>query len=70
MKINLYNENCFNIFQKLSNQSVDMVCVDPPYGTTSIEWDKTNQKPISLFLVVNLLLVLLLLVGLIGFDMN
>ena len=41
MKINLYNENCFNIFQKLSNQSVDMVCVDPPYGTTSIEWDKT-----------------------------
>jgi site-specific DNA-methyltransferase (adenine-specific) len=41
MKINLYNENCFNTFQKLPNQSVDMVCVDPPYGTTSIEWDKT-----------------------------
>ena len=36
----LYNASCFDIFPRLDNSSVDMVCVDPPYGTTSIEWDK------------------------------
>ena len=40
MNITLFNEPCFEAFKKLSDQSVDMVCVDPPYGTTSIEWDK------------------------------
>lgn len=40
MNITLFNEPCFEAFKKLPNQSVDMVCVDPPYGTTSIEWDK------------------------------
>ena len=39
MKINLFNEKCFDAFKKLEEQSVDMVCVDPPYGTTDIEWD-------------------------------
>lgn len=39
--INLYNADCFDILKKLDNNSVDMVCVDPPYGTTTIEWDKT-----------------------------
>jgi site-specific DNA-methyltransferase (adenine-specific) len=40
MNITLFNEPCFEAFKKLPDQSVDMVCVDPPYGTTSIEWDK------------------------------
>lgn len=40
MKIDLYNEDCFEVFKKLPNNSIDMVCVDPPYGTTSIEWDE------------------------------
>jgi site-specific DNA-methyltransferase (adenine-specific) len=40
MNIQLYNEPCFEAFKKIPDQSVDMVCVDPPYGTTSIEWDK------------------------------
>jgi len=35
----LYNESCFDVFPKLEDSSVDMVCVDPPYGTTSIKWD-------------------------------
>jgi len=39
--INLYNADCFDILKTLDNNSVDMVCVDPPYGTTTIEWDKT-----------------------------
>ena len=40
MNITLFNEACFDAFKKIPDQSVDMVCVDPPYGTTSIEWDK------------------------------
>lgn len=40
-KIDLYNQDCFDVFEQLPDASVDMVCVDPPYGTTSIEWDKT-----------------------------
>jgi len=35
----LYNNNCFEIFKTLDDNSIDMVCVDPPYGTTSIKWD-------------------------------
>jgi site-specific DNA-methyltransferase (adenine-specific) len=41
MNITLFNEPCFEAFKKIPDQSVDMVCVDPPYGTTTIEWDKT-----------------------------
>lgn len=37
----LYNQNCFDAFKHIPDQSVDMVCVDPPYGTTTINWDKT-----------------------------
>ncbi len=39
MSIKLYNDNCFNIFSKIKDESVDMICVDPPYGTTGIKWD-------------------------------
>ena len=35
----LYNRDCFETFKELEDDSVDMVCVDPPYGTTSIGWD-------------------------------
>ena len=36
----LYNSSCFDVFPQLDENSVDMVCVDLPYGTTSINWDK------------------------------
>ena len=39
LDIKLYNNNCFDVFDQLEDNSVDMVCVDPPYGTTSIKWD-------------------------------
>lgn len=39
MNITLFNEPCFDAFKKIPDQSVDMVCVDPPYGTTTIDWD-------------------------------
>lgn len=41
MKCQLFNKSCFEAFKELEDQSVDMVCVDPPYGTTTIGWDKT-----------------------------
>lgn len=41
MTTTLYNDNCFDAFKLIPDQSVDMVCVDPPYGTTTINWDKT-----------------------------
>ena len=37
----LHNSDCFAAFPHIPDQSVDLVCVDPPYGTTAIEWDKT-----------------------------
>jgi site-specific DNA-methyltransferase (adenine-specific) len=40
VKIDLYNDCCFEVFKDLPDQSVDMVCVDPPYGTTTIKWDQ------------------------------
>lgn len=41
MNITLFNDTCFEAFKKIADKSVDLVCVDPPYGTTTIDWDKT-----------------------------
>lgn len=37
--IHLYNDDCFNVFPKIEDRSVDLVLVDPPYGTTACKWD-------------------------------
>jgi site-specific DNA-methyltransferase (adenine-specific) len=39
--IDLYNADCFDILKTLDDNSGDLVCVDPPYGTTTIAWDQT-----------------------------
>ena len=33
------NEDCFNVFPKIEDNSIDLVLVDLPYGQTSCEWD-------------------------------
>jgi DNA modification methylase len=38
--IQLHNNDCFDVFQHIPDQSIDMVCVDLPYGTTTIKWDE------------------------------
>ena len=38
-KIKLYNDDCFNVFPKISPKSIDMVLVDLPYGQTACNWD-------------------------------
>lgn len=42
----LYNDDCFKIFPKLEKDiiekkmdKIDLICVDLPYGLTSIDWD-------------------------------
>jgi DNA modification methylase len=37
--IELINDDCLNYLPKIENGSIDFICVDLPYGTTSIEWD-------------------------------
>ena len=36
---NLYLGNCLDVMKTISNNSIDFICCDPPYGTTSIKWD-------------------------------
>ena len=36
----IYNDDCMKVLKELPDSSVDLVLTDPPYGTTSIEWDK------------------------------
>ena len=40
VEIKLYNDDCFNILPTLDDESIDLILIDPPYGTTEINWDK------------------------------
>lgn len=35
----LYNDDCFNVFPTLEDNSIDLVLCDMPYGTTACKWD-------------------------------
>lgn len=37
--ITLYHDDCFNVFPKLEDKSIDLVLCDMPYGTTACKWD-------------------------------
>lgn len=37
--IQLFNNNCFEVFDLLKDNSVDLVLTDIPYGTTKCKWD-------------------------------
>lgn len=34
-----YNNDCFDIFDDIENNSIDMILCDLPYGTTQNKWD-------------------------------
>ena len=36
----LYLGDCLEVMRNLPDKSVDFICCDPPYGTTSIKWDE------------------------------
>lgn len=37
--MDLYNDDCFNIFPLIADKSVDAIIADLPYGTTNCKWD-------------------------------
>ena len=36
----LLQGDCLELMQEIPDKSVDLICCDPPYGTTSIKWDE------------------------------
>jgi site-specific DNA-methyltransferase (adenine-specific) len=35
----IYNDDCFNVFDQIEKDSINLVLVDLPYGQTACEWD-------------------------------
>ncbi len=44
--VELYNQDCFEVFPRLADHSVDALISDPPYGTTALSWDKAIEWPL------------------------
>ena len=44
-KIDLYNDDCFNIFPNIENNTIDLILCDLPYGITDISWDAKLPLP-------------------------
>ena len=36
---NLIPGNCLELLKDIPEQSIDFICIDPPYGTTKCKWD-------------------------------
>ena len=32
--------DCLELMKEIPDESIDFICCDPPYGTTSIKWDE------------------------------
>lgn len=39
MSVNLMHGDCLDRMQEISDDSIDLVLADPPYGTTACKWD-------------------------------
>jgi site-specific DNA-methyltransferase (adenine-specific) len=39
MNFDLYLGDCLELMKEIPDSSIDFICCDPPYGTTSIKWD-------------------------------
>ena len=39
MDTKIYKGDCLELMKEIPNESIDFICCDPPYGTTSIKWD-------------------------------
>ena len=38
-KTMIYNDDCLKVLPTISDNSIDLVLTDPPYGTTQNKWD-------------------------------
>ena len=45
------NADCFDIFPKIKDNSIDLIFCDLPYGTTNLNWDK--NIPLNDYIIVN-----------------
>jgi len=45
--MNIYNDDCFNVFPSIQDKSIDMIICDLPFSITACKWD----KPIDLKLL-------------------
>ena len=45
ISVKLFNDDCFNIFPQIPDNSIDLVLCDLPYAETGNDWDK---HPINL----------------------
>jgi site-specific DNA-methyltransferase (adenine-specific) len=45
MSVRLFHDDCLRAMSQLSEKSVDMILVDPPYGTTACAWDSVIDLP-------------------------
>ena len=36
----LHQGDCLSLMNDIQDKSIDLICCDPPYGTTSIKWDE------------------------------
>jgi len=39
MKIDLFKGDCLEVMKSISDESIDAIITDPPYGTTACKWD-------------------------------
>lgn len=39
MSVKLYNDDCFNVLPDIDDNSVDLICIDPPYNIQYATWD-------------------------------
>ena len=37
--MDLYNDDCFNVFPKIKDKTIDLFVLDLPYGQTACKWD-------------------------------
>lgn len=44
--IDLHHADCFDAMRSIATGSVDLVCCDPPYGTTACKWDTPLDLPL------------------------
>ena len=38
-RVNLYKGDCLEVMKSMSDNSIDSIITDPPYGTTACIWD-------------------------------
>lgn len=43
------NDDCYNVFPMIKDESIDLILTDPPYHISACEWDKSELDTVRLF---------------------